>query len=537
MTTARLSGIAAGLAAICASVAAWTFFAPTQAGGGTSYAVIVGSSMEPGLQRGDLAIVRRQDAYRVGDAVLYDSRDLGTKVLHRIVRVEGDRFVLKGDNNDFLDPEKPTEEQIVGALWVTAPAVGRVTEWLREPLHGALLVAFVTLIALGGGIGAGTAVRRGPKQLDRKPPRTRPRVPALGTVPDEQKPFLLGVGVAALALAALAVISFSRPVAGTETVEAAYAHQGRFAYEARVPRNAAYPDGEVTTGEPVFLRLVDRLRVSFDYGLESDLSTRPGGRIALDAKISDGRGWERVLPLQAERAFSGATAHASGLLDLRRIERIVDEVRALTGSGQTVFTVAVLPRVEVKGSVGDEPLDATFAPVLSFEYGDLRLQPSLDGGEGVGPFAPREAGSGTRPGAAKLSLGALSLEVGTARRVSLLGIAVLLLLGGLALVARGRRDDDEHERIRSRYGHLLVPVASRSTEWEHVTDLAAMDALVRVAEHHGKLILHVPEGRGHAYVVEDGANVFRYRIGAPEPVAAMVWPAARDLRVGNDEAR
>ena len=88
--------------------------------------------MEPKLHRGDLAVVRERSTYRVGDVVLYDSRELGSKVLHRIVRVERGRFVLKGDNNSFLDAERPTEEQIVGTLWVTAPAVGRATEWLRR---------------------------------------------------------------------------------------------------------------------------------------------------------------------------------------------------------------------------------------------------------------------------------------------------------------------------------------------------------------------------------------------------------------------
>ena len=125
--------------------------------------------MEPDLHRGDLAVVREQSIYRPGDVVLYDSRELGSKVLHRIVRVENGRFVLKGDNNSFLDPERVTEDQIVGSLWTSAPAVGRVSEWLRVPLHSALLVGFVTLIALGGGVGTGAAIRRGGRP--RKPPR------------------------------------------------------------------------------------------------------------------------------------------------------------------------------------------------------------------------------------------------------------------------------------------------------------------------------------------------------------------------------
>ena len=47
-------------------------------------------------------------------------------MLHRIVRVDGGRFVLKGDNNGFLDEERPTEEQILGTLSVRTPhGVGR----------------------------------------------------------------------------------------------------------------------------------------------------------------------------------------------------------------------------------------------------------------------------------------------------------------------------------------------------------------------------------------------------------------------------
>ena len=530
MSMGRITGIAAGLLAAAALAAAWVFFAPTQLGGGTSYAILVGNSMEPDLHRGDLAVVREQSIYRPGDVVLYDSRELGSKVLHRIVRVEGDRFVLKGDNNSFLDPERVTEDQIVGSLWTSAPAVGRVSEWLRVPLHSALLVGFVTLIALGGGIGTGAAIRRGAGP--RKPrPRVAapPRVPR--RIPDELRPLLTGLGVAAIACVGLAVASFGRPLTSAATVEGAYAHQGRFEYEANVARTAAYPDGHVSTGEPIFQRLVPRLRITFSYRLESERPVTAGGTIALDARISDGRGWERVLPLAAERRFADGEETVSGLLDLGRVQRIADEVRTLTGSGQTAYIVDVLPQVAVTGRVGGEAVEETFAPALTFDVADLRLQPNLGGAEGVGPFAPRQTGSGTQAVPAEISLGPLSISVATARWVSVLGFAVVLVLGGLALAAgRRRADADEHDRIRARYGHLLLPVA-RPGSWENAVELADIAALARLAEHQGKLILHVAEGSDRSYVVEDGGTVYRYRVHEPQPVAAMVWPpAAADLR-------
>ena len=276
MSAGRLTGIASGGVAVALLALAWIVFAPTQAGGGTSYAIIVGNSMEPRLHRGDLAVVRAHSPYSPGDVVLYDSHELGTKVLHRIVRVDGGRYVLKGDNNSFLDAERPTEDQILGTLWVRAPAVGRATEWLRQPLHSALLIGLVTLIALGGGVGAGAAVRRG------SPAGRRPRVASplrvARPLPDELKPLLTGVAAAAIGCLGLALLSYSRSLTATETVEAAYAHQGRFEYEADVARNAAYPDGHVSTGEPVFLRLVPTLRVAFSYRLESELAAATPAR-------------------------------------------------------------------------------------------------------------------------------------------------------------------------------------------------------------------------------------------------------------------
>ncbi len=522
MSKARVTGTVGAVSAVAALVLAWSFLAPTQLGGGTSYAIIVGNSMEPGLRRGDLAVVRAQESYRPGDVVLYDSHDLGTKVLHRIVRVDGGRFVFKGDNNSFLDPERPTQAQLLGTLWVRAPAVGRAAVWLREPPHSALLVGLVTLIALGGGFGTGAAVRRASR-----PPRMRvarsssPRVSA-----DLPGPVVTTLAVGILGCVILAVVSFGRPLTRVETVEAAYAHQGRFEYGAAVPRSPVYPDGHVDTGEPVFLRLVPRLRVSFTYALESQQPVDARGTIALDARLSDGRGWERVLPLATEQRFRSGEATASGVLDLDWIERIVEDVRDLTGSAQTAYTVAVLPRVQVDGTVGPERVDTTFAPTLTFDFGDLRLQPSFDAGEGIGPLAPRQPGSGTRTTAAEVSLGPLSLPVATARRASLLGLAALLLLGGLALaLLRRRPDGDEHARIDSRYGHLIVPVSRPADHWANTSDVDDFDALVRLADHHGKLILHVVVDR--SYVVEDGPNAFRYRADAAEPVA-MVWPPAAD---------
>jgi signal peptidase I len=127
------------------------FLAPAQLGGSTRYAIVEGSSMAPLLSDGDLAVVRSSDEVSVGDVVLYREPDLGVGVLHRVVRLDGDRLVLKGDANTFLDDLRPTAAEVQGSLWFSVPYAGSTLAWIRLPLHAALLVFALTLVALTSG--------------------------------------------------------------------------------------------------------------------------------------------------------------------------------------------------------------------------------------------------------------------------------------------------------------------------------------------------------------------------------------------------
>ena len=91
--------------------AAWLFW-PAQLGGATTYVTTHGVSMEPGFSTGDLAVLRPADSYEVGDVAAYLSDSLNTVVMHRIVSVEGDRFAFQGDNNDWLDKDHPTSDEV-----------------------------------------------------------------------------------------------------------------------------------------------------------------------------------------------------------------------------------------------------------------------------------------------------------------------------------------------------------------------------------------------------------------------------------------
>src|SRR5690349_23842095 len=84
----------------------WLFW-PSGLGGGTTYVSTHGTSMQPRFHTGDLAVLSPGPPYVVGDVIAYHSDNLHTIVMHRIVAVQGDRVVTKGDNNDWLDADHP----------------------------------------------------------------------------------------------------------------------------------------------------------------------------------------------------------------------------------------------------------------------------------------------------------------------------------------------------------------------------------------------------------------------------------------------
>jgi signal peptidase I len=139
----------AALITIVLFIAAWVTFAPPQLGGKVSYVVTDGVSMLPHYHAGDLVILRKEASYHVGEVAAYHNSQLDAVVMHRIIAREGDRFVFKGDNNNFADTDHPTAAQIVGAEWIHLPRLGDIVTHLRIPFVTAILLALLWVFAVG----------------------------------------------------------------------------------------------------------------------------------------------------------------------------------------------------------------------------------------------------------------------------------------------------------------------------------------------------------------------------------------------------
>jgi signal peptidase len=142
---------------MAAVLAIWVvFLRPQSLGGPASYIVVRGTSMVPTYQNGDLVIIQSAPGYAAGDAIAYrvPSGEIGEGhlIVHRITGGNGtDGFVVRGDNNDAVDPWMPRSTDIAGKSWVVVPGVGRVIATIHQPVIAGGLAAgvMVTLILAG----------------------------------------------------------------------------------------------------------------------------------------------------------------------------------------------------------------------------------------------------------------------------------------------------------------------------------------------------------------------------------------------------
>jgi signal peptidase I len=163
----RPGRIVAAVVALSAVVVLWVFFAPTKLGGSASYTVTDGISMHPLLYTNDLAVVRSQSSYQVGQVVLYNSAVLHRPVLHQIILIQNGDYYFKGDNNSFVDPGYATRAELVGKLWFHIPEVGAAISWFGKPAHTGLIAG---LTALGVGLASAAApIRRRRKRQHGSP--------------------------------------------------------------------------------------------------------------------------------------------------------------------------------------------------------------------------------------------------------------------------------------------------------------------------------------------------------------------------------
>jgi signal peptidase I len=508
------------LAAILAL--AWGFLAPLPLKGKNSYLVTSGTSMLPDISRGDLVVTRKASVYRVGDVVAYREPRIGA-VLHRIIAIEGEHFVLQGDNNNFLDPYRPVESEIMGKSMLHVPGAGTWLAKARQPRNAAMLAlagGMVLAVPAGASHAQQSRARHRRGSGSRYQPPSPPSGGGGGLVPGPAgQVAALVVGAMLLLTLVLAGLAYSTSTERRAHVPSSYEQHGAFSYSAEMD-GTVYPGGVATTGEPVYRKLTDEMAVRFDYALISDLPTDVSGAYRMDAIISQDDGWTRSVPMVESTPFEGSDVSVHGVLYLDAIQAEIDSAREQTGLDSQplrAYTVSLVPSIEIDGRLGNATIAETFAPEIDFVVEPLLVKvktgSSLAGGDNPFDVVMHGTVSEFRSVTNYLALPGYQLQVETARRMALAGlVASVLGMLVLAAIVVSASTGDEPKRIQMRYGPLLVSLkGSDLGEIVRLIEVQSIDDLVRVAEREGRMVLHQESGSIHQYFVQDAEVTYRYQ--------------------------
>ena len=538
---------------IVLTVAVWIAFAPLQVGGQATYVIVNGNSMEPDFHLGDLIIIRSEPYYSIGDEVVYQNPDLGGSVFHRIINLELDRYILKGDNNDWIDTYQPTQEEIIGKLWAHLPRFGKYIQYMRQPISMAIIVGLLgSFLALSiTGIkskGRHRMKKKSIKELLSKGKKRSFRdwlsglaesrlIKSLRKIPskrntegfetqpegrpDNKKNYgggltegiIFVLGLLTFGSLILGIFAFVRPASRVVPDNVTYQHFGFFSYSATAP-DSVFDSGNVLSGNPIFPNITCIVDVNFQYTLVGDQIEETAGSYQMSAIVTDPQsGWQRNISLQPEEPFTGNTVSTRASLDVCQVKALIEALEDETGFNSGSYALILTPRIKVVGSVSGRELNDSFEPNLTFRYSKTHFYISNEN-SGIDPLNPTETrmlrAERTEPNV--LPILGMEPKVPVLRFISLLVVG--LSLGGmliLGLQIQNLAQNDRAAFVRVKFGSLIVDIKRGSLkDSSHMIDVTSIDDLAKLAERYNVMILHDAHDNMHSYYVQGEGITYRY---------------------------
>lgn len=333
---------------------------------------------------------------------------------------------------------------------------------------------------------------------------------------------LAAVAAVALLLVALGSYSLSTPTNKPIQAKIPYTQSGSFSYSAPVSSDSIYGTSGLTTGDPILLKQIPNLNVSFKYNFSSSGTSVLSGTEQLVAIINDS-GVTHSIPLQANPvSVSGSTFTADGILNSSKLESIYNDFNTAFAGAGTQVTLQIVPNVRLSGSISGHRLAASYDPPILFSISDSILalaNPASSQSSGLlgldkttTQLTPSSNGSVTYPSlaVAKLSLGFLHPSVFAVRVIALLGILACLIAAALILWPLKKAEEDESVMIDARYGPRLITVEKISFRGSAVVTTQSVAVLITLANKYNTKVLHSFELGRNRYAVFDNGVLYLY---------------------------
>lgn len=111
---------------------------------GYAYFEVISGSMSPAIEKWDVIVVKLDTDYEVGDIVSFKSGD--SFITHRIIEINGDTYVTKGDSNNTVD-NPITKDRIAGKV---VKVYSSAAAWIKVFTTPKVLIgAIISLFLIG----------------------------------------------------------------------------------------------------------------------------------------------------------------------------------------------------------------------------------------------------------------------------------------------------------------------------------------------------------------------------------------------------
>lgn len=114
---------------------------------GIKAAVVMTGSMEPTININDFVILNRPKDIKVNDIVSYKDKDNKNEVLHRVVSINNDEIITKGDANNVTD-EPINRNQITGVYIGKIKYLGKIISLVNKPIVFATIITSLVIFML-----------------------------------------------------------------------------------------------------------------------------------------------------------------------------------------------------------------------------------------------------------------------------------------------------------------------------------------------------------------------------------------------------
>ena len=479
----------------------WNLFAPERVGGSANYIILGGSSMQPDFRKGDLVITRLQNHYTIGDLVAYFNTEGGFNIFHRIIGLEHDRFVLKGDSNSWVDSYQPTSEELWGRLWIHLPQMGKIVEWLRLPVVFALLSGSLVIILYKGV----TMDKQEKTAIEKK-------------IFDWTKVLEISfytLGFLTFASLVLGLISFSKPIWRDVINTIEYQHFGNFSYSANVPAGV-YDSTTLQEGEPIFTNLTCNMDIFFGYSLVGEQMQDVHGTYYIQAEVIDEQsGWKRTIRLSPQNEFVGNSFIYSTPLDICMVKEMVRNLYEQTDYRSVSHTMKIKPFVQISGKMQGYEFSDTYIPELIFKFDDVHFSLyRADLEEDPLDKIKNNQIQFHKSEQNLLSILGVTLPVVSFRVLSaILFILCFSIMAIMLFYYFSISRHDPEALIRLRYGPKLVRAKNiNNLSLSNVVDVDSIDELAKLAELKNQHILYQRNGGMVTYLVKLDEVNYRYEL-------------------------